>query len=106
MMLRSLILVLAIGLSVASAKTYDITFTSTVKVGSMDLRPGKYSIAVMDESKVRFTDANGKALEASATVSTGDRKFQSTTVDSKEVNGVTQVSEIDLGGSKTKLLFQ
>ena len=103
---KLLIVVLAVGLSVASAKTYDVQFTSAVKVGSMDLRPGKYTIAVMDESKVRFTDANGKVLEASANVSTGDKKFQSTTVDSKEVNGVTQISEIDLGGSKTKIVFQ
>jgi len=105
-MFRSLTLFAVFGLSILSAKSYEILLDSPVKVHDMDLKPGKYSISLMDDSKIRFTDANGKSVEASAKVSTADKKFQSTLVDTKQVNGATQIDEIDLGGTKTKLLFE
>ena len=105
-MLRSLLLFAVLGLSVAGAKTYDVTFDSATKIGSVELKAGKYSLAVMDDSKVRFTSSNGQAVEASAKVTTGDKKFQATQVDLKQVNGTAQVNEIDLGGTKTKILFE
>jgi hypothetical protein len=105
-MFRSLLLFAALGLSVASAKTYEITLDSATKVGSVELKPGKYSLAVMDETKVRFISANGQAVEASAKIVTSDKKFQATQIDMKNVNGFAQVNEIDLGGTKTKIQFE
>jgi uncharacterized protein YdbL (DUF1318 family) len=105
-MFRSLLLFAALGLSVASAKSYDITLDNTSKVGNVELKAGKYTLAVMDDSKVKFTDAKGQATEASAKVSTVERKFQATQIDVKRVNGTAQVDEIDLGGTKTKILFE
>ncbi|HLI86647.1 MAG TPA: hypothetical protein VKV17_22260 [Bryobacteraceae bacterium] len=105
-MFRSLLLFAALGLSIASAKTYDITLVSASKVGNVELKPGKYSLLVMDNSRVKFTDAKGQAIEASAKVSTVDKKFSATQVDVKQVNGTAQVDEIDLGGTKTKILFE
>ena len=105
-MFRSMLLFAALGLSIASAKSYDITLDSTTKVGSVELKAGKYSLFVMDESKVKFTGANGQAVEASAKVTTSEKKFSATQVDMKRVNGSAQVNEIDLGGTKTKILFE
>jgi hypothetical protein len=105
-MFRSLLLFAALGLSIASAKTYDVTFDNASKVGNVELKPGKYSLLVMDDTRVKFTDAKGQAIEASAKVSTVDKKFQATQVDMKTVNGSAQVNEIDLGGTKTKILFE
>ena len=105
-MFRSLLLFAALGLSVASAKTYDITLDTNTKVGSVELKPGKYSLEVMDSSRIRFKAANGQAVEASAKVTTTEKKFQSTQIDLKQVNGTAQVNEIDLGGTKTKILFE
>jgi hypothetical protein len=105
-MFRSLLLFTALGLSIASAKTYDITLDTTTKVGSVELKPGKYSLEVMDNSKVRFKASNGQAVEASAKVSTTEKKFQATQIDLKQVNGTAEVNEIDLGGTKTKILFE
>jgi hypothetical protein len=105
-MFRSLLLFAALGLSLASAKSYDITLDTATKVGSVELKPGKYSLSVMDETKVRFTSTNGQAVEASAKVTTSDKKFQATQIDMKQVNGAAQVNEIDLGGTKTKILFE
>jgi hypothetical protein len=105
-MFRSLLLFAALGLSIASAKSYDVTFDSASKVGNVELKAGKYSLLVMDNTKVKFTSANGEAVEANAKVSTVDKKFQATQVDMKQVNGTAQVNEIDLGGTKTKILFE
>ena len=105
-MFRSLLLFAALGLSVASAKSFDITLDNTSKVGTVELKPGKYSLLVMDNSKVKFTDAKGQATEASAKVSTAEKKFQATQIDVKNINGAAQVNEIDLGGTKTKILFE
>jgi hypothetical protein len=105
-MFRTLLLFAALGLSVAIAKTYDITLDTATKVGGVELKAGKYSLAVMDETKVRFTNASGQAVEAPAKVSTTEKKFQATQIDLKQVNGVAQVNEIDLGGTKTKIQFE
>jgi uncharacterized protein YdbL (DUF1318 family) len=105
-MFRSLLLFAALGLSIASAKSYDVTLDSASKVGNVELKAGKYSLLVMDNTKVKFTNANGEAVEANAKVSTVDKKFQATQVDMKQINGTAQVNEIDLGGTKTKILFE
>jgi uncharacterized protein YdbL (DUF1318 family) len=105
-MFRSLVLFAVLGLSLAGAKSYDVTFDSATKVGSVELKAGKYSLAVMDDSKVKFVSSNGEAVEASAKVTTVDKKFQATQIDLKQINGTAQVNEIDLGGTKTKILFE
>jgi hypothetical protein len=105
-MFKTLMLFAALGASIASAKSYEITLDNAVSVGDVKLTPGKYSFSVMDESKVRFTASNGQAVEARAKVSTSDRKFENTMVDTKQVNGSVQVDEIDLGGTKTRVQFE
>ena len=105
-MFRTLLVFAALGLSVAMAKSYDITLDNATKVGTVELKAGTYSLKVMDNTKVQFTNADGHAVEASAKVTTTDKKFQATQIDMKQVNGTAQVNEIDLGGTKTKLLFE
>jgi hypothetical protein len=105
-MFRSLLLFAALGLSIASAKSYDLTLDNATKVGDVELKPGKYSLAIMDETKVKFTSSNGKAVEANAKVSTVDKKFDATQIDVKTIDGSAHVNEIDLGGTKTKILFE
>lgn len=105
-MFRTLVLFAALGLSIASAKSYEIQLDNPTKVAGMDLKPGKYSVAVMDDTKIKITDASGKSLEASAKISTADKKFNATMVDIMQGNGSVQIREIDLGGTKTKILFE
>jgi hypothetical protein len=104
MFLRSLVAFTVLGLSVAGAKSYDVTLPQAAKAGSADLKPGKYSV-VVDGSKIRFTDSVGKTTEADATVATAPKKFAVTQVDTTQVNGTNTIKEIDLGGSTTKLQF-
>jgi hypothetical protein len=105
MLLRSLVAFTVLGLSVAGAKSFDVNLPQTTKVGGAELKAGKYSV-VVDGSKVRFKDAvTGKTTQADATVTTNDKKFALTQVDTTQSNGQNTIKEIDLGGTTTKLEF-
>src|SRR3974377_1023588 len=95
-----------LGLSVAGAKSFEITLDTAVKAGSGEVKTGKYSLVLMEDSKGRFTSANGQAVETSAKMSTVEKKFSSTQIDLKQGNGTAQINEIDLGGTKTKIEFE
>jgi hypothetical protein len=108
MKLKSLVLagVVAIfTMSIAVAKTYDISFSSATKVGSVQLKPGEYRMAV-NGSKVTFTDVNTlKAVSTDGKVENTDTKFSDTKVDSINDGSTSVVKDIELGGSKTKIDF-
>jgi hypothetical protein len=103
---RSLMLFTVLGFSIVSAKTFQFTLETATKAGSVDLQAGKYNLELMDNSKVRFIGTNGKAVEVSAKLSTVDKKFDSTQVTVTSGNGASQLNEIDLGGTKTKIEFE
>ena len=92
-----------IGLAVASAKTYTVNLYSAVKVGSMELQPGAYTLEVKDSKAVI---RNGKLHgEADVKVESGDAKYGATTVRMAGAEGNRTIEEIRLGGTKTKLVF-
>jgi len=105
MKLRSVVVFTMLGLSIAAAKTYEITIDNEMKAGTVTLKPGKYNLKV-NEAKVMFTDDAGKSVEATGKLVTTGKKFDNTIVDSKQVNGVAEIQEIDLGGTKTKIQFE
>jgi hypothetical protein len=96
-----------LGLSLASAKSYEISVDTVSKVGDIQLQPGAYKVT-LDGSKVKFTDENsGKSVEATGTVeTTAKSKFDATSVETEQKNGATVVHEIDLGGTRTNIKFQ
>ncbi len=103
--------VLAIGvlavssLSILGAKTYDITLSAPTKAGSVQLKPGQYTLKI-DGSNAIFTDVNSaKSFTTPVKVETTDKKFSDTKVQSSKDGDVDKLDEIDLGGSKTKLGF-
>lgn len=88
------------------SKSYRITLSDSLKVGSAQLQPGEYKL-VVDAPKVRFTELKtGESVELEAIVENVDRKFSDTAVHSQRVDGVSQLKEIRIGGSKTKIAFQ
>jgi hypothetical protein len=100
----------ALGILAASAgadqtKTYRITISTDAKAGGAALDAGDYKLEV-DAPKVRFTDVqSGKSVEVDATIKTAENKFGNTAIVSQKVEGKTQITEIQLGGSKTKITF-
>jgi uncharacterized protein YdbL (DUF1318 family) len=106
MKLKLTILFAVIGLSLASAKSYDISLSQASKAGTLDLQAGDYKIAV-DGTKVTFTlIKTGKSVETAASVQAAPKKFSVTLVDAEAVSGTNKIHEIDLGGTTTKVLFQ
>ena len=105
--MRKLILLFAVaGLSVAGAKSYDVTFASPAVLGTVEVPAGQYQLKY-EGSKVTLVNAsNGKRLEADATVQAMPQKFSETVVQSKRVDGKDLVDEIQLGGTTTALDFK
>lgn len=94
---------LFLALAVASAKTYNVSFNHPVTVKGTELQAGGYRLD-LDGDKVVIT--NGKqSVESPVKVQQGDKKFVSTSVQFSNADGKMLVQEIDLGGTKTKLVF-
>jgi hypothetical protein len=92
-------------LSLASAKSYEITLSSPSKVGAMQLPAGSYKLQI-DGSKATFTNLNtDKRVTADVKVDTVEKKYDVTAIDSTKSGDVEQINAIELGGSKTKLEF-
>jgi hypothetical protein len=96
-----------LGLSIASAKSYEVSIDTVSKAGDVQLQPGVYKVT-LDGAKVKFTDeTSGKSVETNATIDTNAKaKFDTTSLETKQNNGVTTVNEIDLGGTRTGIKFQ
>ena len=95
-----------LGLSLASARSYEISVDSVSKAGDLELKPGLYKVSVAG-TKVKFTNEDtGKAVETNATMESNKGKFDATSLETEQVNGVNKINEIDLGGTPTKIKFQ
>lgn len=110
-MLKKLVLVFTIlALAVASAGTpafkggkYRINLVQPSVVNGTDLKAGEY-LMTLGESKV--TILNGKQpVEVPAKIESVDKKFDHTAIRYTNQAGKTMISEIRLGGTKTKVVF-
>jgi hypothetical protein len=108
MKLKSLVLagVMAIfTMSMAVAKTLDISFSSPTKVGSLQLKPGDYRMSISG-NKVTFTDVSTlKQVSTEVKVETTDTKFDETKVNTTTEGSTSVVKDIEIGGSKMKVDF-
>ena len=94
--------VFALGIATA-ASTYHIKITEPTWVGTTELKPGEYDVKV-DGDKVSFKQ--GKNIVAvSAKVETNASKFSDTQMDVKTENGQAKMKELDLGGTKSKIML-
>lgn len=92
-------------LSIASAKSYEITLAGPTKAGNVQLKAGSYRLKI-DGSNVVFTDVeNSKSFTVPVKVENTDKKFDQTKVDATKDNGTSVINDIELGGSKTKVEF-
>jgi hypothetical protein len=110
-MSKRLVLVFAVLASFAAAGTitklgvYHVTLSKPTSMSGTVLKPGDYKLVVGD-AKVTITPANGgSAAEAPIKIESAQRKFDETVVIYETNNSKSVIYEIDLGGSKTKLIF-
>jgi len=110
-MAKKLILVLAVLALVASAGTvtklsvYHVTFVKAATVNHTELKAGDYKIAVGDANATITPAAGGTPVVVPVKIETGAVKYDGTAVTYESRDSKNMVSEIDLGGSKTKLVF-
>ena len=94
--------VFSLGIATA-ASTYHIKIVDPTWVGQSELKPGDYTVRV-DGDKVTFT-LGKNAITVAAKVETNAAKFSDTQVDVKTENGQAKLMEVDLGGTKSKIVL-
>jgi hypothetical protein len=91
-------------LAVATAGTrYFVHLSQTVMVSGTELQPGDYRMELVGD-KAMIKGAKS-AVEAPVKMEEGDSKFPDTTVRYTTADGKYKLSEIRLGGTKTKVVF-
>ena len=110
-MFNKLVLILALAAIIASAGTvpaaghYKITLMQPAVVQGTLLQAGDYRLVLAD-TKLTITDDKGKnPVEVTVKVQTETSKFDGTAVRLDNSTGKAVISEIRLGGTKTKLVF-
>ena len=103
-MLKKFVLVFAVlALAVASAATYKVTIFQPSVVKGNELKAGDYRLSVQND---KVTIVNGKhSVEVPVKIENVEQKYDSTAVRYSDEGGKTTISEIRLGGTKTKLVF-
>lgn len=110
-MFSKLVWIIAIIAIVASAGTipagghYKITLFEPAAVQGTVLRAGDYRLELRD-TKLTILPEHGKVpVEITVKVETVDKKFDTTSVRLDTATGKAVVSEIRLGGTKTRLVL-
>ena len=92
-------------LSIASAKSYDITLTEPTQIGSHQLKPGDYSLKLKGNTAIFTNTDTSERITASVKIQNDAKKHDQTTVDARQQSGNEKVESIRLGGTTTTLEF-
>ena len=110
-MFTKLVLIFAIVALVAVAGTvpavghYRITLPQAANVQGMLLKAGDYRLILADSKVTVLNDAGKNLVDAPVKVQTQEKKFGETIVLLDNTTGKPVISEIRLGGTKTRLIF-
>ena len=100
--------ILALAVAFAGAvpgpgSSYRVTLTQPSVVKGGDLKAGEYKVSIgMDKATFQLGKVN---VEAPVKVETGAEKFRNTSVRYITENGKAIISEIRIGGTSTRLIF-
>jgi len=94
--------VFSLGIATA-ASTYHIKIADPTWVGTTELKPGEYDVKV-DGDKVTFKQGKN-VFSVAAKVETNASKYADTQMDVKTINGQAKMQELDLGGTKSKIVL-
>ena len=90
--------------SVTKLGVFQFTLDRPAAVNGSVLQPGQYKLVVR-ETTASMIAQDGRTVEAPVKIETVASKFDATAITIEVRNSKTVLSEIDLGGRKTKLLF-
>lgn len=87
----------------AIGPSYNVKLLRVSTVKGMDLKEGDYRLNLGKETA---TIGNGKvSVEAAVKIETAESKFDTTAIRYTETAGKSVISEIRVGGTKTKIVF-
>jgi hypothetical protein len=95
---------ISMGLAAGAASRYSVTIGEPAEIGVQSLKPGEYSVEV-EGNKATLKGA-GKSIEMPVRVVEGDAKFPRTTVRYNIAGGKYRLEQIQIGGTKTTLIFE
>jgi hypothetical protein len=95
-----------LSLSIASAKSYSVAFTSPTMVGNTQLPAGEYTLKVEGSNAVFTNVDNNKSFTTPVKIENADKKYGVTTVETTQEGNASHIDDILLGGSNTKLDFK
>ena len=104
-MVKRIVMFGLLAIALASAKTYTFTIFDPAQAGTTQLKPGEYRLK-LNGAQVALMDEGGRQIDAAVTVEETDRKFDQTSVTTLDVDGIHRIESIQLGGSKSKVVFQ
>ena len=80
------------------------SISDTVNLNGKKLKAGEYEVVLKKDQAV-FTNPDGKTFSVPVKVEQAQTKFSDTMALTKDVNGSPELTEVDLGGSTTRLIF-
>ena len=102
MLIRIALTIAMIG-AIAQAANYHVTLLKPSVVAGKELTPGDYDIALAND---KIVISHGRtSVEAAVKTVIADRKYSSTTVRYELKDDKYKVMEIEVGGTKTKLVI-
>ena len=89
----------------ATTKSYEIIIDTPTLAGKTQLAAGRYRVKVNGNTAEFVNVESSKSVSVPVTVETTPSKSAYTTLDTKNVNGVTSIQSIELRDSNSKLEF-
>jgi len=93
----------ALGVASAAENTYHFTLQEPASLNGTSLKPGDYKLEI--EGDKAIVKAGKAVVESPVKLETADHKYTLTTVDLDSINSKPRISEIHVGGTKTRIVF-
>jgi hypothetical protein len=90
---------------VAYAKSYDVTLDRRLTVGSVELPAGNYRLVFTESTATLTNAANRKPYALPVKITTVEKKFRFTGVNSDGSRQPERLISIEVGGSNIRLEF-
>jgi hypothetical protein len=90
--------------ALAASNTFHVTFDEAAWIGGTEVKAGSYKVQL--EGNKAILKSGKTVIEAPAKLESGDHKFQSDGVVTNTVNDKQVVREIQIGGTKDRIVFE
>ena len=104
-MFKRVMMLVLVAACLLSAKNYTFVVSEPTQAGSVQLKPGEYTVKIAG-AQVALVDNDGRKIDVTATMDTADQKSDYTSVLTTKAEGKPRIEAVLLGGSKNKVVFQ